>query len=251
MSCRPGRPDQLAVPWFQHSMGHQVPDIPGGGLSGERRSCKFAARPDSEHIWGGKCAPLDCSPSEEEDRRVFGQGSGPAEDVESDPSIGLAPSELEHFETLLFNDDVSLEELASNPVFCAGFQEPLESRQDIWDLYVDVSAQEITVSENAKKDFVMTSVHKDVAKAMQAFIEEESDDLQIIEGIAAKTKELLGKLELLAGDGGLSLQSLQEQLSNVSLASFLFNVALAEGLASTTGEEEGEDENADSEEPEE
>jgi len=149
------------------------------------------------------------------------------------------------------NDDVSLEELASNPVFCAGFQEPLESRQDIWDLYVDVSAQEITVSENAKKDFVMTSVHKDVAKAMQAFIEEESDDLQIIEGIAAKTKELLGKLELLAGDGGLSLQSLQEQLSNVSLASFLFNVALAEGLASTTGEEEGEDENADSEEPEE
>ena len=51
-------------------------------------------------------------------------------------------------------------------VYCAGVTEPLDSRSDLWDLYVDVPALTMSVSDSARKDFAMTSVHKDVAAAL-------------------------------------------------------------------------------------
>jgi hypothetical protein len=51
-------------------------------------------------------------------------------------------------------------------VYCAGVTEPLDSRSDLWDLYVDLPALSISVADGARKDFTMTSVHKDVAGAL-------------------------------------------------------------------------------------
>lgn len=56
--------------------------------------------------------------------------------------------------------------LTADAVYCAGVTEPLESRSDLWDLYVDLPALSISVADNARKDFTMTSVHKDVAAVL-------------------------------------------------------------------------------------
>eukprot|EP00277_Geminigera_cryophila_P017834 CAMPEP_0179442054 /NCGR_PEP_ID=MMETSP0799-20121207/25546_1 /TAXON_ID=46947 /ORGANISM="Geminigera cryophila, Strain CCMP2564" /LENGTH=316 /DNA_ID=CAMNT_0021226805 /DNA_START=54 /DNA_END=1004 /DNA_ORIENTATION=+ len=150
-------------------------------------------------------------------------------------------------------DDTGLADLQG--VYCAGVTEPLESRQDLWDLYVDLPALSISVASAAKKDFTMTSVHKDLAGALtRAYAHGEGSNTSLVDVISEKTNGVISKLEILAeAEVGrvLTAAALQEQLSNAALSHFLFGVALAERLATdaaaTRGEEEEEEEQEEEE----
>jgi len=131
-------------------------------------------------------------------------------------------------------DEEDEEELRSSSFFVAGVVEPMESNKELWDIYVDISSQSITVADHAKKEFAATSVHKDVANFLSKAHEENLDDEEIVSGLQQKNQELIDKLKMLAADeedGLLSLSSLQDQLPNPKLAFFLYSVALSEGLA--------------------
>ena len=130
-------------------------------------------------------------------------------------------------------DEDDLSELQG--VYCAGVTQPLDSRQDMWDLYIDLPATTVTVAEDARKDFAMTSVHKDVAGALlAAHADGAGANSDILDAVAAKTRDVVAKLEMLAeaeAGGSLTTAALQAQLTNTHLATFLFNVALTERLA--------------------
>ena len=94
-------------------------------------------------------------------------------------------------------DDTGLADLQG--VYCAGVTEPLESRQDLWDLYVDLPALSISVASAAKKDFTMTSVHKDLAGALtRAYAHGEGSNTSLVDVISEKTNGVISKLEILA-----------------------------------------------------
>ena len=94
-------------------------------------------------------------------------------------------------------DDTGLADLQG--VYCAGVTEPLESRQDLWDLYVDLPALSISVASAAKKDFTMTSVHKDLAGALtRAYAHGEGSNTSLVDAISEKTNGVISKLEILA-----------------------------------------------------
>ena len=111
-------------------------------------------------------------------------------------------------------------------VFCAGVTEPLDSRQDLWDLYVDLPALTITVADGARKDFTMTSVHKDVAGALiSTYADGDGSNAAIIDMLAGKTRDVIAKLEMLAEaeeDGLLTGAALHGQLSNPVLAHYIY-----------------------------
>mmetsp|Transcript_33102 Transcript_33102/g.104701 ORF Transcript_33102/g.104701 Transcript_33102/m.104701 type:complete len:299 (-) Transcript_33102:87-983(-) len=131
-------------------------------------------------------------------------------------------------------DEEDEEELKTASFFVAGALQPMESNKELWDIYVDIPSQSITVGDHAKRDFTATSVHKDIASFLSKALEENVEDQAIISGLQEKNQELIDKLKMLAADEEdmlLSLSSLQEQLQNPKLAFFLYSVALSEGLA--------------------
>eukprot|EP01103_Thecamoeba_quadrilineata_P014203 TRINITY_DN4169_c0_g1_i1.p1 TRINITY_DN4169_c0_g1~~TRINITY_DN4169_c0_g1_i1.p1 ORF type:complete len:354 (-),score=60.75 TRINITY_DN4169_c0_g1_i1:44-1105(-) len=129
-------------------------------------------------------------------------------------------------------------DLETAGVYVAGFTDPqIRTREDLYDLFVDINALTITIPEHAKADFVMGPYHKEIA----TFLVESSDDgdatdMDLLKGLNGRTKELLTKLQSLKveqPDGGsyITLESLQKRKVG-RLDRFLFNVASAEGLTS-------------------
>jgi hypothetical protein len=94
-------------------------------------------------------------------------------------------------------DDAELSELEG--VYCAALAQPLDSRQDLWDIYVDIPALSITVADHARKDLTMTSVHKDLAGALMN-VDLHADDCceTLINVFQAKTTDVIQKLNILA-----------------------------------------------------
>jgi len=134
--------------------------------------------------------------------------------------------------------DDNLSDLKSNTHYVAGFTEAaVESRSDLFDIYVNVPNSQITVASHAKDSFAMGKPHKDVATMMVEQADDDSlEDIQVIKEIANKTKDLLNKLKSLAtededGKMTLSLEVLKERKMPPATENFLFSLAASEGLA--------------------
>jgi hypothetical protein len=62
-----------------------------------------------------------------------------------------------------------IEDLQSGGCYCAGFIDPaVRSREDLFDVLVDVSASSISVSEESAADLTMDRVLRDFAEALVA-----------------------------------------------------------------------------------
>jgi len=132
------------------------------------------------------------------------------------------------------DDEQEWHELAESRVYIAGVTESVAGRDSYWDVFVNVPAQTVEVNGLAKQDFVMTTVHKEMAGVMARAVEEGLSDADCITAMEENMAGLRSKLDVLAANeesGRLSLSALQEQLPSGALAAFLFAVALAEGLA--------------------
>ncbi|XP_066295350.1 DENN domain-containing protein 10-like [Branchiostoma lanceolatum] len=132
-----------------------------------------------------------------------------------------------------------LEDLKSSGHYIAGFTDPMvESRTDLYDVFVNLSDGEISVAAHAKESMAMGKIHKDIAMAMVQCAEDDGmENQQVIKEIAKKTKELLNKVKSLATpaeEGGkplITLDALRERKMAPANENFLFSLAAAEGLA--------------------
>ena len=127
-----------------------------------------------------------------------------------------------------------IEDLQSGGCYCAGFIDPsVRSREDLYDVLVDVSASSVEVAEDSASDFAM-GVHKDFAEALMAKVEEDgSTDEDIIRLINSKNKEYIKGLQKLKGsDESLTMEKLNSKGSKFSktLKRFFLNMAMAEEI---------------------
>ncbi|EEB13004.1 protein FAM45A, putative [Pediculus humanus corporis] len=90
----------------------------------------------------------------------------------------------------LQNDE--LNELKCYEGFIAGCPDKsIEALKEVYDIFVNIPAREVTVSPHSKDYFVMTKVHKDIALFMVQLSENSNmEENEIIEKIAKKTEEL-------------------------------------------------------------
>ncbi|XP_013772539.1 protein FAM45A-like [Limulus polyphemus] len=128
-------------------------------------------------------------------------------------------------------------ELISLKTYAAGFTDAsVETRTDLYDVFVNLAATEITVASHAKEAFGMSKTHKDIAMFMVRQAENtELSNQDIIREISSKTMELLNNLKSLSseeedGHPVVTLESLKEHKLAASLENFLWNLAVAEGF---------------------
>ncbi|CAH3124244.1 unnamed protein product [Porites lobata] len=135
-------------------------------------------------------------------------------------------------------EDDELEGLASNITYVAGFTDAsVENRTELYDLFVNVAAGEISIAPEAKETFQMGKIHKDIAMFMvEAAKNEEYNDQTLVKELSVKTKDLINNLTKLAvepeggGKARVTLEALKQRKLTAVVENFLFNLAAAEGL---------------------
>ncbi|GFT32290.1 DENN domain-containing protein 10 [Nephila pilipes] len=132
--------------------------------------------------------------------------------------------------------NIEISELLSLQTYVAGFRDAaVEGRTELYDVFVNLPAIEITVAAHAKEMFAMTKTHKEIAVFMTRQAENtDLNDNLFIKEVANKTNELLRSLRNLAvrnehGKEGIKLTELKENKFAPALENFLWNLAAAEG----------------------
>jgi hypothetical protein len=127
-----------------------------------------------------------------------------------------------------------VEELQNAGVYCAGVLDSnFGNREELFDIFVDIPGETITVADHAKTFFGMTSIHKDIANFLVEAAGSQPDQA-VVKELALKTRELLNKLQSLATESDGKQIVTSEALEAAGLPApmqrFLFNVASAEGM---------------------
>jgi hypothetical protein len=139
---------------------------------------------------------------------------------------------------VIMENDFEIADLKATGVFVAGFVAPqIKTKEDFYDLFIDLTAQEITIPSHAEDDFSQTPFHQECIKLLTSAIEAEGiTDQKLIKAIKTKTTELISKLNQLKtqneGDDKpyVSYSSLSNRGLNPSVENFLYAVASAEGM---------------------
>mmetsp|Transcript_54870 Transcript_54870/g.151262 ORF Transcript_54870/g.151262 Transcript_54870/m.151262 type:complete len:283 (-) Transcript_54870:114-962(-) len=131
--------------------------------------------------------------------------------------------------------EAEIADLESSGVYVAGLLDgSVRSREDLFDVLVDVSAREVTIAEHSKDDFRMGDLHKEVATFMVQGAEsgDVADDV-LIKGIFQRTNKCLELVkELAAADPTLSTETMEARNVPASTQRFMYNLAIAEGVIS-------------------
>ncbi|XP_022336546.2 DENN domain-containing protein 10-like [Crassostrea virginica] len=134
-------------------------------------------------------------------------------------------------------DDPEAEVLTESSSYVAGVTDAaIEGRTDMYDVFVNTSTGQISISPEAKESLAMGKLHKDIAKHMvQCAEDEDATEEQIIKEISKKTTELLNNLRSLAtetenGSHVIQLETLKERKMAPATESFLYSLAACEGL---------------------
>ncbi|XP_071948616.1 DENN domain-containing protein 10-like [Antedon mediterranea] len=122
-----------------------------------------------------------------------------------------------------------------NSILLMGFTDAaVENHTELYDLYVNLPANEIMIATHAKSIFGMGKLHKDIAQTMVKCMEEGNTEQQIIKELSVKTKELISNLKSLGETSGQNLCITFDILKKKSLPpateNFLYNLAAAEGF---------------------
>ncbi|CAN7999243.1 unnamed protein product [Ixodes pacificus] len=143
----------------------------------------------------------------------------------------------EHFYPFMELSPAEVAELASRTHYLAGFRDAtVESRLELYDVFVNLAAIEVTVAPHSKDAFQMSKTHKEIAMFMVRQADNSSlTDQEVARDITGKTQELLANLKsaTTAGPGGrrvVSFAKLRELKFAPALENFYWNLAVAEGL---------------------
>ncbi|XP_015919316.1 DENN domain-containing protein 10 [Parasteatoda tepidariorum] len=134
--------------------------------------------------------------------------------------------------------NLEISELLSLPTYIAGFRDAaVEGRTELYDLFVNLPAIEITIAPHSKDIFAMTKTHKEIAVFMTRQAENSDlSDKSFIKEISNKTNELLKSLKTLTvqnefAQDVIKLQVLKENKFAPALENFLWNLAIAENCS--------------------
>eukprot|EP01125_Pyxidicula_operculata_P015825 TRINITY_DN5390_c0_g1_i1.p1 TRINITY_DN5390_c0_g1~~TRINITY_DN5390_c0_g1_i1.p1 ORF type:complete len:376 (+),score=69.04 TRINITY_DN5390_c0_g1_i1:51-1130(+) len=143
---------------------------------------------------------------------------------------------LRPFVTLENPEEV--EDLTKTGVYVAGFTAPqVKQREDLYDIFVDLSNLNVTVAPHAEDDFVQTQYHQDFSMFLVKALETEGiNDQKLIKAVKTKTGELITKLQKLRSQNEgetepyISFSSLRSGGVPANMENFLYAVASAEGM---------------------
>lgn len=121
----------------------------------------------------------------------------------------------------------------------------IEKHEELYDLYINLAAVEITIAHNVRSVFTMTKTHKDVAVSLVRAIESSppASDKEIVSEISRKTYEILNVLYAFVGstvsssegmEGSIekvNKSQLKQKMTSATLLDFYWNLAIAEGIA--------------------
>ncbi len=146
---------------------------------------------------------------------------------------------------LVSSDPEYLEDLLSTGVFIAGTTDPTlatrssshseegdnQSQSSLFDIIYYESDRRVVITDRAKADMKMSSIHRDLAGV---FTELESNpsltDQDILKAVALKTDKILKHLKTLANGGKLTEEIINENVPNENTQQWLCRVAIAEGM---------------------
>jgi len=141
---------------------------------------------------------------------------------------------LRPFVTL--ENETEMTDLTKTGVYVAGFLSPqIKAREDLYDIFIDLTTLDISVATRAEDDFVQTQFHQEFAKFLSNALELEGiTDPKLIKAVKTKTGDLITKLNLLKGEGDdksyVSYSSFTNQNIPANMENFLYSVASAEGM---------------------
>ncbi|XP_033918298.1 DENN domain-containing protein 10 [Melopsittacus undulatus] len=135
-------------------------------------------------------------------------------------------------------NEEEVEALKACTGYIAGFTDSeVNSRPDLYDVYVNLADSEITVSPLVKEAMTMGKLHKEIGQLIvQSAEDPEKSDSQVIKEISLKTKEILATLASLteASDGNekptLNSEALKQKRFPPATENFLFHLAAAEQM---------------------
>jgi len=113
---------------------------------------------------------------------------------------------------------VELADLKTSGPYIAGFTDSMvRNREELFEIFVDLDAATFTIAEHAQSDFMLCSVHKDVAKYLTEASSTGSpeDHQEMIKGLCVKTKNVVSKLESLKQDHGHGKPTWRERILNL------------------------------------
>eukprot|EP01126_Amoeba_proteus_P042165 TRINITY_DN457_c0_g1_i11.p1 TRINITY_DN457_c0_g1~~TRINITY_DN457_c0_g1_i11.p1 ORF type:complete len:282 (+),score=60.68 TRINITY_DN457_c0_g1_i11:349-1194(+) len=127
---------------------------------------------------------------------------------------------------------LEIQDLVQAGVYIAGFTNPqVKQQEELYDLFVDVTNQTISVAEHAKEDFVQTKFHQDFSTFIgMALQSPDVTDQKLIMAIKKKTTDLIARLQAIKQDGAISFSVLSQQNLPPNMDSFLYSLASAEGM---------------------
>ncbi|NXS70047.1 FA45A protein, partial [Pandion haliaetus] len=122
--------------------------------------------------------------------------------------------------------------------YIAGFTDSeVNSRPDLYDVYVNLADSEITISPVVKEAMTMGKLHKEIGQLIvQSAEDPDKSDSQVIKDISLKTKEILATLASLTevSDGNekptLNSEALKQKRFPPATENFLFHLAAAEQM---------------------
>jgi len=143
---------------------------------------------------------------------------------------------LRPFVTL--ENEAEITDLVKTGVYVAGFLYPqVKAREDLYDIFLDITTLDISVASHAEDDFVQTQFHQEFAKFLASALELEGiTDQKLIKAIKTKTGDLITKLNQLKVQGNgdekpyVSYSSFTNQNIPGNMENFLYAVASAEGM---------------------
>jgi len=127
---------------------------------------------------------------------------------------------------------IEMEDLEQAGVYIAGFLSPLiKQKEELYDLFVDLTEHTISVAEHAREDFVQTKFHQEFSGFVTMAVESpEVTDQKLIMAIKKKTGDLIGRLQKIRQEGNITFAVLAEQNLPPNMDAFLYSVASAEGM---------------------
>jgi hypothetical protein len=131
------------------------------------------------------------------------------------------------------SSEAQLKDLASAGVYVAATTDnAARGREDLYDLFVDVSSRTIVVAPEAKSDFALDTALRGIATKMVASAADEAQDDQALIKVAAKqTKEYLVGLRKISGGGKLTQEVLAAKFKGKPrLQTFFYNLGCAEKM---------------------
>eukprot|EP00211_Chloroparvula_japonica_P007678 CAMPEP_0119121590 /NCGR_PEP_ID=MMETSP1310-20130426/2146_1 /TAXON_ID=464262 /ORGANISM="Genus nov. species nov., Strain RCC2339" /LENGTH=340 /DNA_ID=CAMNT_0007111161 /DNA_START=60 /DNA_END=1078 /DNA_ORIENTATION=- len=126
------------------------------------------------------------------------------------------------------DNELEIEDLKKAGVYCAGTTNgAIGSRQNLYDVFVDVDGRQVTVADHAKEDFILTPLQREIGNVLATGAEnEEVTDQQLIKALVGKTQSLLQKIDQLKGDDDvLTASHLQEAELPSAMSNLVYAIA--------------------------